>query len=144
MGGGLMQLVAYGAQDVYLTGEPQITFFKVVYRRHTNFAIESIKQTFNGTANWSSEVSATIARNGDLVTGMHLEVELAAPSTNTDYYTDAVGHYLIDEATLSIGGQKIDKHYGMWLELWDELTGTSEKKVAVSYTHLTLPTKRIV
>ena len=73
MGGGLMQLVAYGAQDVYLTGEPQITFFKVVYRRHTNFAIESIKQTFNGTANWSSEVSATIARNGDLVTGMHLE-----------------------------------------------------------------------
>jgi hypothetical protein len=124
-----MQLVAYGAQDVYLTGEPQITFFKVVYRRHTNFAIESIKQTFNGTANWSSEVSATIARNGDLVTGMHLQVELAAPSTTTDYYTDAIGHYLVDEATLSIGGQKIDKHYGMWLELWDELTGTSEKKV---------------
>ena len=129
MGGGLMQLVAYGAQDVYLTGEPQITFFKVVYRRHTNFAIESIKQTFNGTANWSSEVSATIARNGDLVTGMHLEVSLPAPPGSGEYYTDAVGHYLIDEATLSIGGQRIDKHYGMWLELWDELTGTSEKKV---------------
>ena len=129
MGGGLMQLVAYGAQDVYLTGEPQITFFKVVYRRHTNFAIESIKQTFNGNPGFNSEVSATIARNGDLVTGMHLQVDLTAPTATSAYFTDAIGHYLIDEATLSIGGQKIDKHYGIWLELWDELTGTSEKKV---------------
>jgi hypothetical protein len=127
MGGGLMQLVAYGAQDVYLTGEPQITFFKVVYRRHTNFAIESIKQTFNGNAGYGGEVSATIARNGDLVTGMHLEVT-ASITGATAYFTDAFGHYIVDEATLSIGGQKIDKHYGMWLELWDELTGTSEKK----------------
>ncbi len=54
MAGGLMQLVAYGAQDVYLTGNPQITFFKVVYRRHTNFSMEAIKQSFNGT----------ISRNG--------------------------------------------------------------------------------
>tara|TARA_B110001452_G_C15199257_1_gene416249 strand:+ start:95 stop:1357 length:1263 start_codon:yes stop_codon:yes gene_type:complete len=128
MGGGLMQLVAYGAQDVYLTGEPQITFFKVVYRRHTNFAIESIKQTFNGSAGFGSEVSATIARNGDLVTGMHLEVTATVAGEAEDYFTDAFGHYIVDEATLSIGGQKIDKHYGMWLELWDELTGTSEKK----------------
>jgi hypothetical protein len=127
MGGGLMQLVAYGAQDVYLTGEPQITFFKVVYRRHTNFAIESIKQTFNGQAGFGGEVSATIARNGDLVTGMHLEITPTLASAN-DILTDAFGHYIVDEATLSIGGQKIDKHYGMWLELWDELTGTSEKK----------------
>ena len=127
MGGGLMQLVAYGAQDVYLTGEPQITFFKVVYRRHTNFAIESIKQTFNGSPSFGGEVSATIARNGDLVTGMHLEVEAKNPNNN--YFTDAFGHYIVDEATISIGGQKIDKHYGIWLELWDELTGTSEKKV---------------
>jgi len=123
-----MQLVAYGAQDVYLTGEPQITFFKVVYRRHTNFAIESIKQTFNGGTQWGNSPTCVIARNGDLITGMHLEVDLPA-TTAGEYYTDAVGHYIIEEATLSIGGQKIDKHYGLWLELWDELTGTSEKKV---------------
>ena len=68
MGGGLMQLVAYGAQDIYLTGNPQITFFKVVYRRHTNFSIECIQQTFNGNVGLSaSTVTATIARNGDLV-----------------------------------------------------------------------------
>ena len=74
MGGGLMQLVAYGAQDIYLTGNPQITFFKVVYRRHTNFAMESISQTFNGLVDFGSKVSCTIARNGDLVTRMYLEI----------------------------------------------------------------------
>ena len=67
MGGGLMQLVAYGAQDIYLTGNPQITFFKVVYRRHTNFAVESIEQTFNGAVDFDRRVTATISRNGDLV-----------------------------------------------------------------------------
>ena len=72
MGGGLLQLVAYGAQDVYLTGNPQITFFKVVYRRHTNFALESILQTFNGNVNFGSRVTATISRNGDLINRAYL------------------------------------------------------------------------
>ena len=70
MGGGLMQLVAYGAQDIYLTGNPQITFFKVVYRRHTNFSIETIEQTINGTSTLSTSTtkgSVTISRNGDLI-----------------------------------------------------------------------------
>ena len=74
MGGGLMQLVAYGAQDIYLTGNPQITFFKVVYRRHTNFAMESVDQTLNGSADLGNKVTATISRNGDLVGRMYLEV----------------------------------------------------------------------
>ena len=73
MGGGLMQLVAYGAQDIYLTGNPQITFFKVVYRRHTNFSMESIQQTFSGTEDYGGSVTATISRNGDLVHRMYLE-----------------------------------------------------------------------
>jgi hypothetical protein len=62
MGGGLLQLVAYGAQDVYLTGNPQITFFKAVYRRHTNFAIESIEQTFSGTPGYGQRVTSTISQ----------------------------------------------------------------------------------
>ena len=74
MGGGLLQLVAYGAQDVYLTGNPQITFFKVVYRRHTNFALESIQQTFNGTVAYGQKVTSTIARNGDLISRVYLVV----------------------------------------------------------------------
>ena len=83
MGGGLMQLVAYGAQDIYLTGNPQITFFKVVYRRHTNFSMESIEQTWNGSSGSTSagRCTATISRNGDLVHRMYLEI-----SGNTGYH----------------------------------------------------------
>ena len=81
MGGGLMQLVAYGAQDIYLTGNPQITFFKVVYRRHTNFSMEAIQQTFNGTVGRDqSTVTATISRNGDLVGRLWLDVLLSRPT----------------------------------------------------------------
>ena len=74
MSGGLMQLVAYGAQDVYLTGDPQITFWKGVYRRHTHFAIESIENTFNGAASAGASTSVTISRNADLLSAIHLEV----------------------------------------------------------------------
>ena len=77
MGGGLMQLVAYGAQDIYLTGNPQITFFKVVYRRHTNFSVEPIQQTWNGVGDFGRTVTCNINRNGDLITNMYLVVELA-------------------------------------------------------------------
>jgi len=127
MGGGLMQLVAYGAQDVYLTGDPQITFFKVVYRRHTNFALESIEQTFTGSTDLGKSVSCVISRNGDLVSGVHLQVTLPTVAAGGEY-VDAVGHALIQSAEVEIGGQKIDKHYGEWLDVWDELTKTSEKE----------------
>jgi len=76
MGGGLMQLVAYGAQDIYLTGNPQITFFKVVYRRHTNFAVEAIEQTINGSTGLGSKFSVTVARNGDLLSRVYLQMDL--------------------------------------------------------------------
>ena len=84
MGGGLMQLVAYGAQDVYLTGNPQITFWKVTYRRHTNFALESIEQTFNGQADFGRRVTCTISRNGDLAYRTYLQVTL--PEINQDMH----------------------------------------------------------
>ena len=82
MGGGLLQLVAYGAQDVYLTGNPQITFFMAVYRRHTNFAIEAVQQTFNGTPDYGQRVTCTIARNGDLMHKVYLEVDLSSSPSN--------------------------------------------------------------
>ena len=80
MGGGLMQLVAMGAQDVYLTGNPQITFFKVVYRRHTNFSKECIAQTFSGSIPSTAEgsVTCTLARNGDLVQEIYLKTTVEA------------------------------------------------------------------
>ena len=133
MGGGLMQLVAYGAQDVYLTGDPQITFFKVVYRRHTNFSMESIAQTFNGTPDFGRKVSATIARNGDLIHKCYLQVTL--PDIDNDGgagrgWVPYVGHRLVNNVELEIGGQKIDKHYGEWLYIWSELTETEGHRSA--------------
>jgi len=114
-----MQLVAYGAQDIYLTGNPQITFFKVVYRRHTNFSMESIEQTWNGTSNGANgRCTATISRNGDLVHKMYLELAGAAHGTGKNN----PGSWVINTIELEIGGQKIDKQSGTWMEVWSELT----------------------
>ena len=130
MGGGLLQLVAYGAQDVYLTGNPQITFFKVVYRRHTNFAIEAIQQTFNGTAGYGQTVNCQISRNGDLINRVYLQVslpKLTETATTTAIhagtrYVNYVGLRLIKSVLIEIGGQQIDKHYSDWLYIWNELS----------------------
>jgi hypothetical protein len=129
MTGGLMQLVAYGAQDIYLTGNPMITYFKVVYRRHTNFAMESIEQTFNGTVGFGNRVTALISRNGDLVSGLTLQITLPkmADDNGVTAWTNDIGHHLIEECSVEIGGQQIDKHYGDWLEIWAQLTVPASK-----------------
>ena len=130
MAGGLMQLVAYGAQDVYLTGNPKVTFFQAVYKRHTNFAMETIEQTVNGTAANSGRVSVTVARNGDLIGDMYIELLndaaklSSAASTGADAanaFAGWVAERAIKSAELSIGGQRIDKHYQRWWRLYSEL-----------------------
>ena len=121
MGGGLLQLVAYGAQDVYLTGNPQITFFKVVYRRHTNFSIESIQQTFNGSAGPNKRVTCQISRNGDLVHKLYVVFDGGDPASDA--------RKLIKKVEVEIGGQLIDRQYGDWMEIWNELTLPAGKKV---------------
>jgi len=113
-----MQLVAYGAQDVYLTGNPQITFFKTIYRRYTNFSMECIRQTFSGTVAQASRVVATITRNGDLVHDCHLKV--TTNGGNISGFNP--GHNIIDNIEVEIGGQVIDKHHGHWMEAHAELT----------------------
>jgi hypothetical protein len=126
-----MQLVAYGAQDIYLTGNPQITFFKVVYRRHTNFSIECIQQTFNGSSTVAASASSgtvTVSRNGDLLHKMYVRCDQNAT-------TGISGDNLITDVTLEIGGQQIDKHTKEWLQVWAELT-TPESKAA-GYKYLT-------
>ena len=135
MGGGLMQLVAYGAQDVYLTGNPQITFWKVTYRRHTNFAMESIEQTFNGQADFGRRVNCTISRNGDLAYRTYLQVTL--PEINKELgesnnlyarWLDFPGHQLIETVEVEVGGQRIEKQYGDWMHIWNQLTMSSEQE----------------
>ena len=136
-----MQLVAYGAQDIYLTGSPQITFFKVVYRRHTNFSLESIEQTFSGAVDFGRKVTCTVSRNGDLLTKAYLKVDLPKLTMkqhgdNPDEalgkalgWCEHVGHRLIKNVEVEIGGQRIDKHYGEWLHVWNELTQTTGHSV---------------
>jgi len=123
MAGGLMQLVAYGAQDVYLTGNPEVTFFQAKYKRHTNFAMENIEQTVNGTAANSGRVSVTVARNGDLVGDMYIELESSEAVTETTAAGDCnwVAERAVNNVELSIGGQRIDKHYQKWWRMYSEL-----------------------
>ena len=138
MGGGLMQLVAYGAQDVYLTGNPQITFWKVTYRRHTNFAMESIEQTFNGQADFGRRVTCTISRNGDLAYRTYLQVTLPQIGQSLKNTTgsgevyarwlDFPGEQLIQSVEVEIGGQRIDRQYGDWMHIWNQLTLSKEQE----------------
>jgi hypothetical protein len=121
MGGGLMQLVAYGAQDIYLTGNPQITFFKVVYRRHTNFSMESIEQTINGNVAPNSRVTSTISRNGDLVYRLFYEVT-GKISTSSATGVSNPGASMFDNVEIEIGGQRIDRQTGQWMHVWSSLT----------------------
>ena len=145
MGGGLMQLVAYGAQDVYLTGNPQITFWKVTYRRHTNFAMESIEQTFNGCCDFGRRVQCTIARNGDLAYRTYFQVtlpEIGQSQANFARWLDYPGEHMINMVEVEIGGQRIDKQYGDWMHIWNQLTSTAEqalgyKKMVGHTTQLT-------
>ena len=131
-----MQLVAYGAQDVYLTGNPQITFWKVSYKRHTNFAMESIEQTFNGQADFGRRVTCTISRNGDLAYRTYLQVTLPEIGQNLkgsagDVYArwlDFPGEQLISQVEVEIGGQRIDRQYGDWMHIWNQLTQSTEQQ----------------
>jgi hypothetical protein len=122
MGGGLLQLVAYGAQDVYLTGNPQITFFKVVYRRHTNFAIEAIEQTATGSNSLGSRATFQLTRNGDLIHRIYFYGQIKNNSTSSVALVPNFGQKLLKTIELEIGGQRIDKHYSEWLYIWNELS----------------------
>jgi hypothetical protein len=140
MAGALMQLVAYGAQDVFLTGTPEITFWKVSYRRHTNFAMESIEQTFSGQADFGRRVTCTISRNGDLCYRTYLQVTLpeinqsmlaqGSPATDGVYarWLDFPGEQLIAQVEVEIGGQRIDRQYGDWMHIWNQLTMPADQQ----------------
>ena len=137
MGGALLQLVAYGAQDIYLTGQPQITFFKTVYRRYTNFATESIEQIPDGVPRLGTRVSYTISRNGDLLKRLWVQFNpYASIIENYEYYkaqgitintiASDFSHAILDQIEIEIGGQVVDRQYGSWLTIWKQLTEDNE------------------
>jgi hypothetical protein len=160
MGGGLMQLVSYGAQDIYISGNPQITFWKVLYKRHTNFAVESIEVTFNGQADFNKRVTAVINRNADLMYKTYIQVvlpqiDLSSGTTKTFTpgggtsgfrWLNYIGHRLIKQVEVEIGGQRIDRQYGDWMQIWTQLStdaGTvSALDSIIGNTHDLVLTKR--
>ena len=144
MGGGFLQLAAVGEEDLYLTGNPQVTFFVSVYKRYTNFSIENVRQYFNGEADFGKKVYCILDKVGDLVNDVFIHIKLPSliefnkeiNDRNTDdvesnityHWINYVGNALINYVEIEIGGVVIDKHYGLWLQIWSELTLPDEKK----------------
>jgi hypothetical protein len=155
MTGGLIQLIARGPHDIFLTENPEISFFKTVYRKHTPFAIETKEQYFNSVSFGSKSV-CNISKDADLISNIALRISLPSlnqniiknkniclkdiddecfcekcSKKNTDIifsWVNTIGHVLVEYAELEIGGYTIDKQYGEWMEIWSELTQTAEKK----------------
>ena len=134
MGGGLIQLLAVGIQDIYLIGNPQITFFKTVFKKYTNFSLESMQQSIGGRPNFGQNIEVTIERKGDLVKDIILDILLPALPSETTYgagdeyyWTNGIGNVLVEQVDLEIGGQLIDRHYSEWLDIWSQLTINESK-----------------
>lgn len=134
MTGGLLQLVATGVQDIYLIGNPQITFFKVVYQRHTNFSMESISSPGDGDLNFGNKIVFKVPRNGDLAYTMLLQVDLpqlqSTQSSGLLQWVYGIGHAMISKIEVEIGGQVVDRQYGEWMEIWSQLSTNISKKYA--------------
>ena len=138
MTGGLLVLAAYGAQDKYITGNPQITFFVAVYRRYTNFSVVQMPQLFIGDFDFGKKIYCQLERIGDLINQMFLKIKLPSleqyshsdlNDNQIDYYwVNSIGHSIIKIIEVEIGGNIIDRQYGVWMEIWSELTVPLNKR----------------
>lgn len=140
MPGGALLLVVRGASDIPLTGTPEMSLFKCVYRRHTPFSYENVRQYFTGEPGFGKKAFVSLSRRGDLVGRMYLELTLpnlnVDPEANPDYvvsWVNGIGNFLIREVEVQIGSVTFDKQYGQWLQIWHELSLPDEKKPAYYY-----------
>ena len=140
----ILQLVAKGKQDAHLTGNPEITYFKFVYKKHTNFSIENKALVPKGTINFgaATEFEVDIDKLGDLVHLVYINMYI--PEIKQDYnnsdtqvfrpqFYNSIGHLLINEVSIEIGGKEIDKHYGEWMEIWSQLNYSEAKQLGFQY-----------
>ena len=134
--GAIMQLTSYGSENLYLVGNPQITFFRTSYQRHTNFAYEWVQETINNKKNGleinnTVKMTVPIERHGDLLRDIALVVDLpdiySEVSDNFKWIRN-IGHLMIDYAEFFIGPQSISKLDGQWMSIWYELTSSVSKK----------------
>lgn len=131
MGAGIL-LAAYGEENIVLNGDPQITFFKIVYRRYTNFSSETVRINFNNQINFGKKYSVEITKQGDLLNKMWLIIDLPdipkAIKINNDVdmkakfkWTRKIAYALVDYVEIEIGGQVISKQWGEWMNVLEEL-----------------------
>jgi hypothetical protein len=130
-GGGRIQLVYVGKEDNFLTGNPKVSFFRFVYRQHTNFAIESIRMFFNGNPDFGQRFNVFFPRFGDLIGPMFLIIDLPPLFLQNGQpigYTNSIGNAIIEDMRIMIGETEIDRHDGMWEFIWNNITLSSDKK----------------
>lgn len=130
--GGLIQLVtAVGEQDTYLTKFPEISFFRSVYKRHTNFSIETVEEIFRSSVTFGKQTRCELKKYGDMISNITLYISIGSLNNVKKKFgwTNSIGHALLKSVCLEIDGRQIDKHYGEWLEIWSELTQTYEKRM---------------
>ena len=132
MGLGLLLLVSVGKENIYLSTKPEITFFKIAYKRYSNFSIESVAQYFKNTPDFGRRVTVNISKNADLLGNVYIYVNLPdiirsnhsfLPQEIKKFaWVKKIGLALINFIEIEVGGVIIDRHYGDWLNIWHELT----------------------
>lgn len=118
MKGALLELVARGEEDIWLIGNPSISFFKSVHKRHTNFSRFESKQIFYGQPNFGKTVTLNIEKKGDLLSNIMLEIKLPATGNSEVSWINGIGNYIIQEATFKIGGETIHRMSGEFIDTY--------------------------
>lgn len=124
-----------GAQMEYLIGNPEISYFKTAYRRHTNFAMESVRQTFLTKPvlelNTRSSFTCRINRVADLLKDVYLCFTLPSIYSTDKHrfqWIENLAKYAIYSYSVKLDTQTIDQRYGEWMDVWTELSISSDKK----------------
>ena len=137
MAGGLFQLIAYGVEDLILTHDPEVTYFKSVFKRYTPFTVEQISQNFIGKVDFGRRFSCIISKQADLISRSYIQITLPKVPFDSSgklvyAWVENIGYKIIKNINVEIGGQILDKHYSDWLYIWNELICPLEKQTGVN------------
>ena len=140
MPGGLLQLINKGDMDEYITGNPQISLFRSVYRRTTNFTIITTKQSVEVDVGFGKRRKFKLSRDGDLLSKIYVNLT----NNNPHYFPSNFGHYIFKYIECLVGGSMVDRIYGHYMEVWSRLTEQNLNRNPYSMTNYMIPNKNIV
>ena len=135
MTGGRIQLATTGLQDIFLTGDPDITYFQQVYKKHSKFALETVDNVFyNKSVNFGDTIRAVVERRGDLIRNIYFRIELSEIDPSTIAYTNSIGNAIVEYADLIIGGQVIQRINGEYMEIFNQMFVDESQQSGVTVT----------